>query len=394
LRAIAIEIERRCSGTTKVFSSGSNGYYDSNRHFLESSSQFSKFAVQPGNTDDLAKIMKILAKNEITFGIKGGGHATNPNFSSTTGIQIYMSLFDKIKYNADEHFVDAGAGCLWDQMYAAMANTGQNVVGGASSNGVGIAGYLLGGGYSLKSNQHGLAMDTIMEIEVVLPNGAIMVVSDKPGEGSRLFKALKGGGSNFGIVTRFRLRTHPQGKTWGGTFNFDGSYEAKVKDAIEAFVTNEKRHEAALVSAFRHSIMNGEPKYSISVMCVYDGTKPDPDPWQSFAAISKESGALNDDPAKWKRENGVNYIVNKITEIKCYTEVNAMASENLSMPPKGKPSNNGNASQPQENRWAGLGTQDSRGRFGCIMVHHYNRALINAVANEANVCSFTRVHYW
>jgi len=70
LRAIAIEIERRCSGTTKVFSSGSNGYYDSNRHFLESSSQFSKFAVQPGNTDDLAKIMKILAKNEITFGVR------------------------------------------------------------------------------------------------------------------------------------------------------------------------------------------------------------------------------------------------------------------------------------------------------------------------------------
>lgn len=102
-----------------------------------------------------------------------------------------MSLFDQIKHDTEEHFVDVGAGCLWDQVYAAMANTGQNVVGGASSNGVGVAGYLLGGGYSLKSNQHGLGMDNVMEMEVVLPNGDVDVVSDKPGEGSRLFKALK-----------------------------------------------------------------------------------------------------------------------------------------------------------------------------------------------------------
>lgn len=46
----------------------------------------------------------------------------------------------------------------------------------------------------------------------------------------------------------------------GGTFNFDGRLEEKVKDAIESFVTNEKRHEAALVSAFRHSMEDGEPK--------------------------------------------------------------------------------------------------------------------------------------
>lgn len=91
-------------------------------------------------------------------------------------------------------------------------------------------------------------------------------------------------------------------------------------------------------------------------MCVYDGLKPNPDPWQSFASISEQAGALNDDPAKWKRENGVNYVINKITEIKCYTEVNAMASENLSAPAKDKSSGDNKPSQSEENRWAGLAT--------------------------------------
>ena len=91
-----------------------------------------------------------------------------------------------------------------------------------------MAGWLLGGGYSLKSNKYGLGIDNIVKFEVVLPSGKIVNVSQNTD--NDLFISLKvtsftkcscelkililyaqGGGNNFGIVTQFTLKTHSQG---------------------------------------------------------------------------------------------------------------------------------------------------------------------------------------
>ena len=124
--------------------------------------------------------------------IKGGGHATNPGFSSTTGIQIYMCRFDQITYNDSDETVDVGAGCLWDEVYKYLNenHAGHGVVGGATTGGVGVAGYLLGGGYSIKTNQYGLGIDNVVKFEVVLTSGEIKVV-ENDWYHSDLFMALK-----------------------------------------------------------------------------------------------------------------------------------------------------------------------------------------------------------
>lgn len=96
-----------------------------------------------------------------------------------------MTFFDQIVLS-NQAYIDVGGGCLWAQVYAAMENSGKNVVGGHG----GVAGFLLGGGYSLLSNQYGLAIDHILEMEVVLPGGKVMTVKED-GEGSDLFEALK-----------------------------------------------------------------------------------------------------------------------------------------------------------------------------------------------------------
>ena len=80
--------------------------------------------------------------------MKGGGHATNPNFSSTKGVQIALSRFNKTKVDDTSGTVEVGAGLTWDQVYAALEPTGVNVVGGRIP-GVGVAGLTLGGGESL-----------------------------------------------------------------------------------------------------------------------------------------------------------------------------------------------------------------------------------------------------
>lgn len=77
--------------------------------------------------------------------MKGGGHASNPGFSSTPGVQISLARFNNITVDPIAGTVELGPALTWDQVYAALDPTGVNVVGGRVP-GVGVAGVTLGGG--------------------------------------------------------------------------------------------------------------------------------------------------------------------------------------------------------------------------------------------------------
>lgn len=101
-----------------------------------------------------------------------------------------MARFNKIsKYVPGVRSRDVEAGCLFDEVYRAIVPTGQNIVGGSGIAGVGIAGWLLGGGYSLKTNQYGLGIDNLLGFRIVLPNGAIENVTEQSNK--ELFEAVK-----------------------------------------------------------------------------------------------------------------------------------------------------------------------------------------------------------
>lgn len=89
------------------------------------------------------------------------------------------------------------------------------------------------GGLSFFSPQYGFGCDSIQNMQVVLANGSIVDanVSSNPD----LFKALKGGQSNFGVVTRFDLTMHPQSMFWGGAIQYPGSADAAQLSAFKAF---------------------------------------------------------------------------------------------------------------------------------------------------------------
>lgn len=84
--------------------------------------------------------------------VKGGGHASNPGWSSTKGVQIAMSRFDSVVYDPATGTAKVGAGLIWDEVYEALAPFGVNVVGGRVT-GVGVAGFTLGGGKNAFKSQ-------------------------------------------------------------------------------------------------------------------------------------------------------------------------------------------------------------------------------------------------
>ncbi|KAI0260047.1 hypothetical protein BC834DRAFT_973749 [Gloeopeniophorella convolvens] len=200
-----------------------------------SSSATSACSVEPGSVKDVGTILGILGLTRTPFAVKGGGHATNPGFSSTSGVEIAMVRFNDISVNTAAGTVDVGSGLVWDDVYKVLDSTGFNVVGGRIPT-VGVAGVSLGGGFSFLSSQYGLAIDNIEAFELVFPNGTTTSVTS---ENTDLWFALKGGFNNFGIVTKFTFTLHPQGQIWGGVV----SYAPDQLAAVNAAILKYQQHE-------------------------------------------------------------------------------------------------------------------------------------------------------
>lgn len=99
-----------------------------------------------------------------------------------------MTRFNKITPNDDNTELAVGAGCVFDEIYKVIRPGNYNIVGGGGS--VGIGGWMLGGGYSLKTNQFGLGIDNLIQATVVLPDGS-RVVTASASSNPDLFWAIR-----------------------------------------------------------------------------------------------------------------------------------------------------------------------------------------------------------
>ncbi|KAK0447293.1 FAD dependent oxidoreductase [Armillaria borealis] len=249
-----------------------------NEHYATSSSQVSKCSVEPGSAEDVGIVLGILGKTKTAFGIKGGGHATNPGFSSTIGVQIAMTRFNEVTYDPVTRTAVVGAGNIWDDVYEILDAQGVNAVGGRVA-GIGVAGFTLGGGYSWLSNQYGLALDSVVAYKLVVPNGTVVTVME--GSDPDLFFSLKGGGNNYGIVTRFTLKTYPQGVVWGGIASYNASYISAFTAASVKFCSEVTDPKAGMIMVYGYT--SGQD--ILSTRMFYDGPDPPDDIFDDFLAI-------------------------------------------------------------------------------------------------------------
>ncbi|KAI0391988.1 hypothetical protein F5Y17DRAFT_382399 [Xylariaceae sp. FL0594] len=198
--------------------------------------------VQPKSADEVATALRVLIEGHTKFAIRSGGHNYVPGFASIneTGALISLSALKSIDLSEDKKTVRVGPGNKWIEVYKALTPQGLTVVGGRVGP-VGVGGLILGGGVNYFSSEYGLALDNVKSFEIVLANGSIIIASSE-GETADLYKALRGGGSNFGIVTSYELYTHPL-----GTLSVEArAYNVKQTDTfLQAFAeyqNKEKQH--------------------------------------------------------------------------------------------------------------------------------------------------------
>ncbi|KAJ7124058.1 FAD-binding domain-containing protein [Mycena crocata] len=272
---------------SKVFLPGSARYAADIFHFQLSSSQNSTCSVEPTTVSDVSLIMGIVGRDDIRspFAIKSaGGHATNIGFSSTLGVQIAMTAFTDLSYDAARQTVSMGPGLTWDQAYKLLDPLNVTVVGGRVP-GVGV-GLVLGGGYSWVTNQYGLGIDNIVSLDVVLPNGTFVRVAED--SHPELFFAMKGGMNNFGVVTKFTLGAHPQPSIWGAVVTYGADRNAAVIQALADFSVNNTDIKAQLAAA--QVVTGAAPGWEV-ILFYGEGTQA-PDVYQPFFNIPATSTTI------------------------------------------------------------------------------------------------------
>ncbi|KAF9257696.1 FAD-binding domain-containing protein [Marasmius fiardii PR-910] len=259
-------------------------------HFAVSAQQNASCTVEPQSAEEVSSILNIIGKNRTPFAIKGGGHNLNLNFSSTSGVLISMTRLNHLEYDKKTSTVEVGAGMIWDDVYAQLHDKNVSVVG-ARATGLGVGGFIVaGGGYSYKTNQYGLAVDNVVAIEIVLPNGQIKKISSK--QDKELFFAVRGGGNNFGIVTKFTLKAHPQTDVWGGTIVYPSTVFSDVSSAVLNYTSRNVDPKTGLQCTFARVQGQG----TIMVNLFYDAPSPAPGIFDAFLNITSVSSDIKTRP--------------------------------------------------------------------------------------------------
>jgi len=156
--------------------------------------------------------------NKLGVAIRGGGH-NGPGLGSVDdGLVIDLSTMKGVRVDPKNKTVRVGPGCTTGDVDHATHAFGQAVPFGIIST-TGVAGLTLSGGHGYLSRQYGLAVDNLLEADVVLADGSFVTASET--DNADLLWALRGGGGNFGVVTSFLFRTHPANMVYGGPIIFE-----------------------------------------------------------------------------------------------------------------------------------------------------------------------------
>jgi FAD/FMN-containing dehydrogenase len=160
------------------------------------------------DVQDVVRGVNFARQNGLVLAVRGGGHNIAGSALCDDGVVLDLSRMTAAQVAVGDRLVTIEAGATLADLDAATQAHGLAVPVGINST-TGVAGLTLGGGFGWLSRKHGLTVDNLDSVEMVTAAGEVIHASAS--EHSDLFWALRGGGGNFGVVTRFTFRLHPVG---------------------------------------------------------------------------------------------------------------------------------------------------------------------------------------
>ncbi|MBM7774562.1 FAD/FMN-containing dehydrogenase [Actinokineospora baliensis] len=163
-------------------------------------------AITARTVDDVRAAVRHAAAERLPVRVHTTGHAAGGVRPVAGGLLIRTQLAGGVEVDAARRIARIPAGTRWGAVVEATAPHGLTAAHGSSAT-VGVVGYLLGGGMSFYGRRHGLAVNTVVALEVVTADGELRRVD--AASDPELFWAMRGGGGGFGVVSAVEIALFP-----------------------------------------------------------------------------------------------------------------------------------------------------------------------------------------
>jgi FAD/FMN-containing dehydrogenase len=210
----------------RVSTPGDPGYAAATAIWAKPVGHMPRAVVHCRTAEDVALAIRAARDCDLPLSVRGGGHDWAGR-ALCEGVVIDLSGMRSVAVDSEGAARVAGGARAGDVL-AVTGPLGLAAVTG-SVGAVGMAGLTLGGGYGPLIGRFGLALDNLVETEVVLADGRIVVANDA--DEAELFWALRGGGGNFGVVTAMRCRLHALSSVRAGLLLYPFAEAATILDS-------------------------------------------------------------------------------------------------------------------------------------------------------------------
>jgi FAD/FMN-containing dehydrogenase len=199
--------------TGEILAEGDPGYDDARTTFNALVDRRPAAIARCRAAADVAVALALAREQGLPVAVRGGGHNVAGNAVGDGALVVALSELAEVEVDPEARIARAGGGAIWRTFDAATQEHGLAAPGGTFGT-TGVGGLTLGGGIGFLIGRYGLTCDNLVSAEVVTVDGTVREVSEH--EHADLFWAIRGGGGNFGVVTRLDFRLHDVRDIVGG----------------------------------------------------------------------------------------------------------------------------------------------------------------------------------
>jgi len=220
-----------------VIAPGDDGYDEARRVFYGKFDRRPAAIVRAADATDVSRVVTLARETGVELAVRSGGHSLAGHSTTDGGIVLDLRRMTALDLDARARTAWAQTG-LTAGAYTAAAGAYGLATGFGDTGSVGIGGITLGGGVGFLVRKHGLTIDDLLAAELVTADGELLRVDAETHPD--LFWAIRGGGGNVGVATRFRFRLHPVDTIVGGLLVLPATPEVIASFVAEAQVAAEE----------------------------------------------------------------------------------------------------------------------------------------------------------